>query len=317
MNENNKPNETQRQKRYYWIKLSPAFLESLEVQRIMYASDGPTVFYIYTSLLVKACKHDGVLKDATGNQLHADEIKYLFPMFKPTEIIKAVDFLMEIGALEDLAGGLFMHAAVENVASESDSAERVRKHRARADAAKLAADPEPATNQPAPAPEPEPVPEPEAPAVADPEPEPEAPASDPPQPEPEPAPAPKVERKPAAKKRVNASEKARIEAECIEAIDYLNRVTGRNFSAEANARKDDFYKILKSHTKDELKAVIDDQWRRKKNDAYYSDFVRPSTIYRHFEEYLELIQTRPANDLYSDPDNLINFDEVVNGGGRA
>ena len=285
----------QNKKRYYWVKLSQSFFDSLEVSRITFAPDNATKTVIYIRLIVMACKSDGILTDATGKKLDVDEIKYLFPMYTPAQLSDAVDFLLQIGAIEQTDAGLFLHAAVEMVDSESDSAERVRKYRQR--------NPK---NQPAE--------KAEQPAQLESEPETE-PAQDqtpatPPEPAPAPAePAPQRQNRPPKK-----DEQRKMVRDRNAAIDEFNKITGSKYTHDDAEVSRLIAGVLRTHTLDDIKLVIRYQWNKYSSYSRPENFltnVNPTTISRYFDKYLEEAKAHPAADQFNNEANNIGVNDIV------
>jgi predicted phage replisome organizer/uncharacterized phage protein (TIGR02220 family) len=132
-------------KRYYWLKLFEDFFTSKRIKKLRSIAGGDTFTIIYLKMQLKALKtegylyYDGFLEDfAEELALDLDE--------DPDNVRVTIKYLLSVGLLETNDGEAYKLPYLELcTGSESDSTERVRRHRERQ--AQLAPPkPEPKTN---------------------------------------------------------------------------------------------------------------------------------------------------------------------------
>lgn len=116
-------------KRYYWLKLKKTYFNQLEQKKMKRQPEGRNMQIIYLRMLLLCIDTDGFIfyqgvYDTIEEEL-AEEFDELVELIQQT-----VNFLLSnnmVSTSED--NSLYMPEAVKCVGSESDSAERVRKHR--------------------------------------------------------------------------------------------------------------------------------------------------------------------------------------------
>ena len=116
-------------KKYYWLKLKDNFFNQKEIKKLRKIAGGDTFTIIYLKMQLLSIKNGGILKfDGIESNL-AEQLSY--------EIDEDVDniqitlgFLTANKLIETLSNDTFLlPKAAESIGSESESAERVRRHR--------------------------------------------------------------------------------------------------------------------------------------------------------------------------------------------
>ena len=127
-------------KRYFWIKLKEDFFDSEEMDWVHEQPNGAEYIYIYLRLCLMGANNDGIVERKVGPLVMPYDIKKLAEMVKstPDAVAVAVSIFKKIGLVEEAgSGALFIPGLVGMVGSESESASRVRKHRAKKAAEEL------------------------------------------------------------------------------------------------------------------------------------------------------------------------------------
>lgn len=121
--------------RYFWLKLKEDFFRDRRIKRLRKIAGGDTYTIIYQKMLLLAMKTDGRL--ALDGANFAEELA--LEIDEDSENVQmTVVYLLNSGLMEEVTQNeMFIPGAVENVGSESTSAERVRKFRERQKAEKL------------------------------------------------------------------------------------------------------------------------------------------------------------------------------------
>lgn len=116
-------------KKYYWLKLEENFFNQKEIKKLRRVAGGDTYTIIYLKLQLLSLKNGGLL---IYDGIEDDVIEEL-----GLEIDESYDdvnfvflYLQKIGWIEQVEKDMFqLPQTIKNIASESQSAERVRKHR--------------------------------------------------------------------------------------------------------------------------------------------------------------------------------------------
>lgn len=118
-------------KKYYWLKLREDFFEREEIRIIEQMENGKDYIIFYLKLLLKSIKTDGILR-------FKDILPYNPKMLSVItntniDIVRsAIDLFVHLGMMEKWDDGtIFMLETVNMIGSESESAERMRRLRAR------------------------------------------------------------------------------------------------------------------------------------------------------------------------------------------
>ncbi len=116
-------------KRYYWLKLKKTYFNQLEQKKMKRQPEGRNMQIVYLRMLLLCIDTDGFIFYQGVYDTIEEELAKEFD--EPVELIQqTVNFLLSnnmVSTSED--NSLYMPEAVKCVGSESDSAERVRKHR--------------------------------------------------------------------------------------------------------------------------------------------------------------------------------------------
>lgn len=120
-------------KRYYWLKLNENFFEDDTIQWLEEQENGKDYVIFYLKLCLKSLEDEGKLIRYVGERLIPYEVKALSKLTgtSPDTVAVAMKTFLEIGLIEQLdTGEIYMKQIDEMIGSETDSAKRVRKHRA-------------------------------------------------------------------------------------------------------------------------------------------------------------------------------------------
>lgn len=118
-------------KRYYWLKLKKDFFSETAIKRLRRIAGGDTFTVIYLKLLLLALGQDGVLQFEGIDDTFADELALILD--EDADNVKVtLNFLANSGLIEEIdKETIFLTKLPDMVGSESESAKRVQKHRAR------------------------------------------------------------------------------------------------------------------------------------------------------------------------------------------
>lgn len=122
------------EKRYFWIKLKEDFFDSEVMDWVHEQPNGAEYIYIYLRLCLLAVNTQGIIERRIGPLTMPYDIKKLAEVVKsnPDAVAVAVSIFKKIGLIEEVKdGALFLPGINDMVGGESDSAHRVRKHRAK------------------------------------------------------------------------------------------------------------------------------------------------------------------------------------------
>ena len=117
-------------KRFYWIKLGQSFFEDEVVSEL--EKMGAEYAYFYVKLLTISAEFNGKLIRVIGKRTFKHRMDTLAELTRtPVKIVKkAMEFLIDVGMIEETAKAHYMVQITELVGSESESAARMRKMRA-------------------------------------------------------------------------------------------------------------------------------------------------------------------------------------------
>lgn len=118
-----------KQKHYYWLKLKDTFFDQLEIKKLRKLAGGDTYTIIYLKLQLLSIKNDGYIEFKRIENDFVDELALL--LNEEVDNVRAtLIFLQSLQLIEESElDNFFLPAAAENIGKESESAERVRKHR--------------------------------------------------------------------------------------------------------------------------------------------------------------------------------------------
>lgn len=117
-------------KRFFWLKLKEDFFEEKYLKALRRLPQGDSLAIIYLKMQLKSLKTEGIIK---YEGILPDSISELaLALDEDEQVVRlAVEALIRFGVVERWDDEtLYMSAMQQLIGSESDSAERVRKHRA-------------------------------------------------------------------------------------------------------------------------------------------------------------------------------------------
>lgn len=117
-------------KKYYWLKLKSDFFEEKYVKALRKLPQGDSLTIVYLKMQLKSLKTEGIIK---YEGILPNSISELSLVLDEDENIVqlAVSALLKFGIIEQWENDtLYMRAMQQLIGSETDSAERVRRHRA-------------------------------------------------------------------------------------------------------------------------------------------------------------------------------------------
>jgi len=120
--------------RYYWLKLKEGFFEDDTIQWLEEQENGKDYVYFYMKLCLKSLKSDGFLIRYVGERLIPYDVKALSKLTGTDfdTVAVALKLFEEIGLIEKRnTGEIYLSQIKEMTGTETEVAQRVRKHRAR------------------------------------------------------------------------------------------------------------------------------------------------------------------------------------------
>jgi predicted phage replisome organizer len=119
------------QKKYYWLRLKEDFFKQKEMKKLRRIAGGDTFTIIYLKMQLLTVKADGILKFDGIEDTFADELA--LELDEAVENVKmTLLFLQQTNLIEIISDNEYLlPEALKNIGCESDSAERVRRHRER------------------------------------------------------------------------------------------------------------------------------------------------------------------------------------------
>lgn len=118
-------------KKYYWLKLKEDFFRDKRIKKLRRLAGGDTYTIIYQKMQLLSLKNEGKLIYEGVEENFVEELALEIDE-EPDNVKMTVAFLVSNGLLEEVDVDEYMlPQAVESMGSESSSAERVRKHRAK------------------------------------------------------------------------------------------------------------------------------------------------------------------------------------------
>lgn len=114
---------------FYWLKLKDDFFQQKEIKKLRKVAGGDTHTIIYLKLLLLSIKNEGYIEHEGVEEQFADELALVID--EDAENIKlTLGFLLKHNMLEVSNGTNYMlPKSLEMYGSETDAAERVRRHR--------------------------------------------------------------------------------------------------------------------------------------------------------------------------------------------
>lgn len=129
--------QVKKEKKYYWLKLKEGFFRDKRIKKLRRIAGGDTYTIIYLKMQLLSLREKGLLLYEGVEDTLAEELAT--ELDEETEnVTVTLNYLFRYGLLEEIDGERYLlPEAVKNIGSESDSAERVRKHRAKKKVEKL------------------------------------------------------------------------------------------------------------------------------------------------------------------------------------
>lgn len=124
-------------KKYYWLKLNDNFFEDDTVTWLEEQENGKDYIIFYLKLCLKSLQNDGSLIRYVGEKLIPYDVKALANLTdtKIDTVAVAMKAFEEIGLVSRLESGeIYLNQINEMIGSETDSAKRMRKARAKENA---------------------------------------------------------------------------------------------------------------------------------------------------------------------------------------
>ena len=118
-------------KRYYWLKLNEGFFRDKKIKKLRRIAGGDTYTVIYLKMQLLSLKTNGKLFFEGVEDNFVEEVA--LEIDEEVDNVKVtVAFLMNNGLLEEVEEDSYiLPQTIESIGSESSSAERVRRHRAK------------------------------------------------------------------------------------------------------------------------------------------------------------------------------------------
>ena len=119
---------------YYWLKLNKDFFEDDTITWIEEQENGKDYIIFYLKLALKSLQDEGYLIRYVGEKLIPYDVKALAKLTNtsPDTVAVAMKLFIEIGLISRLdSGEIYLNQIDEMIGSETESAKRVRRHRAK------------------------------------------------------------------------------------------------------------------------------------------------------------------------------------------
>lgn len=115
-------------KKFYWLKLKDNFFNQREIKKLRKIAGGDTFVIIYLKMQLLSVKTEGKIEFEGTEDTMLDQLE--LELDEDRENIKlTIAYLMNNKLLELIDNDYLLPQACENIGKESDSAERVRRHR--------------------------------------------------------------------------------------------------------------------------------------------------------------------------------------------
>jgi predicted phage replisome organizer len=120
-------------KKYYWLKFKIDFFSDIRLLKLRSIAGGDTYIVIFLKLMLLSVKNEGIVIYEGVFPTLAEELSYsLREEAKNIQVV--LDFSISHGMIEENKNQYLIPYASDNIGSETESAERVRKHRAKSNA---------------------------------------------------------------------------------------------------------------------------------------------------------------------------------------
>ena len=117
-------------KKYYWLKLQKDFFKDPRVKKLRRIAGGDTYTCIYLQLMLLSLETGGILTHEGIEPTFEAELSLIIDEDEDN-IRVTLNFLLSQGLLEQFDNKFSLSQVINLIGSESDSAERVRKIRAK------------------------------------------------------------------------------------------------------------------------------------------------------------------------------------------
>lgn len=116
-------------KKYHWLKLNDDFFNTRAVKKLRQLSDDGTYTVIYLKLLLLSVKDEGVLYDEGIEESFAEDVALEIDE-DPESVQRTIEFLEKAGLMIRIDDDAYQMTEIHDmIGGESESAERVRRHR--------------------------------------------------------------------------------------------------------------------------------------------------------------------------------------------
>lgn len=117
-------------KKFYWLKLKDNFFNQREIKKLRKIAGGDTFVIIYLKMQLLSVKTEGKIEFEGTEENMLDQLELELDEDRDN-ISLTIGYLAKNKLLEIIDNDYLLPQACENIGKESDSAERVRKHRER------------------------------------------------------------------------------------------------------------------------------------------------------------------------------------------
>jgi predicted phage replisome organizer len=117
-------------KKFYWLKLKDDFFNQREIKKLRKIAGGDTFVIIYLKMQLLSIKKDGKIEFECTEETMLDQLELELDEDK-NNISITISYLMSNNLLELVDNDYLLPKVCESIGRESDSAERVRRHRER------------------------------------------------------------------------------------------------------------------------------------------------------------------------------------------
>lgn len=115
-------------KRYYWLKLKDDFFTQKAIKKLRKIAGGDTFTIIYLKMMLLAMKSDGkIYFEGIENNFHEELALELDEEEENVQL--TITYLINHKLMEEYQNEYYLPESIQNTGTESESAERVRKHR--------------------------------------------------------------------------------------------------------------------------------------------------------------------------------------------
>lgn len=122
-----------REKKYYWLKLKRDFFKRHDIRIIEKMQNGKDYVLFYLKMLLESIDHEGELRFSDAIPYN-EEMLSVITDTNVDVIRQAMRIFIDLGMIEVLEDEtIYMNEVQKMIGSESAAAERVRRHRQRAE----------------------------------------------------------------------------------------------------------------------------------------------------------------------------------------